>query len=117
MPAGKRGNEVADAVAVQAAGEEHAGETLPDGVAEVGLFLVIDLKMGRDGPVEALGGEDGLAVAWAHRLGGGGASNLEGGLLLEGGEGGREEDGGLGGCWTVTRQLLSRCTCEGANGD
>lgn len=85
VPAGERGDQVADAVDVQAAGEEHAREALEDGRAEKGLLLVVDLEVGGHGAIEALFGEEGLRFADGHGLGGGCAAGWEGG------EGGGEE--------------------------
>jgi hypothetical protein len=46
---GQRGDEVRNRVSVQQAGEADARETLPDGAAEVGLLLVVDVEVGGDG--------------------------------------------------------------------
>lgn len=97
MPPGQGGDQVADTVGVETAGEEHAGETLPDGAAQEGLLLVVDLEMGADGPVETLLREEGLAFGGCQGLGGGIATNLEGGWEdgLDGGGILGEEDGWL----------------------
>lgn len=69
VPAGQGRGEVGEAVAVEQAGETHAGEALPDGAAEVGLLLVVDLQVGGDGALEALGVEDGFGVGLGEVLG------------------------------------------------
>lgn len=100
VPAGEGRDQVADGVGVQAAGEEHAGETLPDGATQESLALVIDLQVGGDGPGAALAGEEGIGLGVAQGMGGGGAE-------LRGREAGRadgiggEEDGWLRGCMDV----------------
>lgn len=58
VPAGEGRHQVADAVGVERAGEEHAREPLPDGAAEVRLLLVVDLEVRRHGPPKPLRGED-----------------------------------------------------------
>lgn len=73
VPAGQGRDQVADGVGVQAAGEEHAGETLPDGAPQEGLALVVDLQVGGDGPDAALAGEEGIGLGVGQGLGRGGA--------------------------------------------
>lgn len=46
---GQRSDEVRDRVTVQQAGEADTRETLPDGAAEIGLLLVVDVEMGGNG--------------------------------------------------------------------
>lgn len=94
VPASERGDEVADRVGVERAREEHAREALPDGGAEEGLVLVVDLEVRRHRPLQPLLGQDRLAVRWRQGLRGGGAD-------LEGRREGRgcEEGRGLYCCW------------------
>ena len=47
-------DQVADRVGVERAREEHAREALPDGRAEEGLVLVVDLEVGGHGPLQPL---------------------------------------------------------------
>lgn len=91
VPAGQRSCQVADAVDVQPAGEDHAREALEDGRAEEGLLLVVDLEVGGDRAVQALLCEEGLRFAGGHGLGGGRAAGWE---RREGG--GEEGRGGAG---------------------
>lgn len=87
VPPGEGRDEVADRVGVQAAGEEHAREALPDGGAEEGLILVVDLEVGGHGPLQPLLGQDGLTVGGRHGLRRGGAHlqrRREGGGCEEG---------------------------------
>lgn len=100
VPAGEGRDEVADRVGVEGAREEHAREALPDGGAEEGLVLVVDLEVGGDGTLQALLGQDGLAVGRGQGLRRGGA-DLEG--RREGG--GCEEGRGLCCCWEGTAWL------------
>lgn len=79
MPTRERRDQVADAVGVETAREDHAGEALEDGRAEPGLVLVVNLKMGGDGASEALLCEEVLRLAGRHGLGGCGAAGLEDG--------------------------------------
>lgn len=120
VPAGQGGDEVADRVGVQAAGEEHAREALPDGAAEEGLLGVVDLEVGGDGPDAALAGEEGIGVGvrqglrqggLAPRGGGGGGPDLLGGREAGRADGvGGEEGGCLGGCLgSHGVPLLARC--------
>lgn len=85
VPASQGSDQVADAVGVQAAREEHAREALPDGAAEEGLVLVVDLEVWAHRAGAALGGEQSLRVGLAHGLGGGCAADLEGGGRHDGG--------------------------------
>lgn len=55
VPAEEGSGEVGGAEDVEAAREAGAGEALPDGAAEEGLLLVVDIEVGGDGAVEALG--------------------------------------------------------------
>lgn len=87
VPAGQGRDQVADAVGVQAAREEDARKTLPDGAAEEGLVFVVDLEVRAHGPDATLGGKHGLCLVVGHGLGGGGAAEVEG----------RAQDGGLDG--------------------
>lgn len=56
VPADQGRGEVGEGVAVEEAGEGGAGDALPDGTAEVGLLLVVDLEVRGDGAAEALAG-------------------------------------------------------------
>lgn len=94
VPAGQGRDQVADAVGVQAAREEHAREALEDGAAKEGLVLVVDLEVRAYGADTALGGQLGLGLVVGHGLGGGRAAEVEGrgqdgcldgGILGEGG--------------------------------
>lgn len=100
VPAGEGRDEVAYAVGVQRAGEEHAGEALPDGAAEEGLVLVVDLQVWGHRPAQALLGKQRLCVRGRQGLRRGGPPNLEGRRegTLEGGGRRGEEGRGLGGC-------------------
>lgn len=87
VPTREGRDEVADRVGVEAAREEHAREALPDGGAEEGLVLVVDLEVGGHGPLQPLLGQDGLAVCGRHGLRRGGADlqrRREGGGCEEG---------------------------------
>lgn len=109
MPAGQGRDQVADAVGVQAAREEHARETLPDGAAEEGLVLVVDLEVRAHGADAALGGQLGLGLVVGHGLGGGGAAEVEGRGGNDGLDGGilGEEGGWLRDCIVVVSLLVS----------
>lgn len=69
VPAGQGSDNVGDGVAVQAAGEDHAGEALEDGAAEEGLALVVDLEVGRDGAGAPLLCEEAVGIGMAQGLG------------------------------------------------
>ena len=68
VPAEEGRGEVRRAEDVDGAAEAGAREALPDGAAEPGLGLVVDLEMGGDGAVEALLGEDGIGVVGGELL-------------------------------------------------
>lgn len=96
VPAGEGRDQVADRVGVEGAREEHAREPLPDGGAEEGLVLVVDLEVGGHGPLQPLLGQDGLAVRRRHGL-----RRRRADLVRRREGGGCEEGRGLCCCWEV----------------
>lgn len=104
VPAGEGRDQVADRVGVQGAREEHAREALPDGGAEEGLVLVVDLEVGRHRPLQPLLGQDGLAVRRRQGLRRGGAD-----LVGRREGGGCEEGRGLCCCWEGIVWLAMGC--------
>lgn len=53
---------------VQAAAEDAAGNTVPDGATEPRLRRVVDLQMGGDGALAALGGQDRVRVGLGYLI-------------------------------------------------
>lgn len=74
VPAQQRRGQVCRRVNVYGAAEGAARDPLPDGRAEVGLLLVVDLQMGADGPLEALLLEDRVAFGGVELMGGEGSA-------------------------------------------
>lgn len=75
VPAQQGSDEVGGAKDVQAAGEDAAGDTRPDGAGEEGLAGVVDLQMRCYGSAAALGGEEGLGIGLGEFRGGNGSGN------------------------------------------
>lgn len=69
VPAKERGGQVGGAEGVEAAREGGAGKALPDGAAEPGLLLVVDVEVGGYGPLEALLGQESIGVILGEFLG------------------------------------------------
>lgn len=72
VPAHQRGRQVSRREDVQRAAEAGAREALPDGTAEEGLLLVVDLEVRGHGAVEALLGQEGVGVGGGEFLSGDG---------------------------------------------
>lgn len=104
VPAEVGSDEVGGRKDVESAAEAAAGKALPDGAAEPGLLLVVDVEVGGDGAGESLLVEGGAGLLGRDLLG----RDLSG---LGGGQGFSEaggEDGvGLGG-----DAAQSRCSCS-----
>ena len=82
--ADERGDEVEAAVGVERAGEGTARYTGPDGGGEEGLGGVVDLHVGGEGAVEALGGEEVVFLGGGELLGRDGTKDVQVSLVAAG---------------------------------